>query len=1543
MRKRKFNLLSRVRKSFVTKVIALNLAFFMLFEIAWPTCALALSGGPSQPEAGGFQPVDTSDMVDMFSGDFKYNIPLMDMDGYPLNISYSGNVSMDAEASWVGLGWSFNPGAVNRSMRGVPDDYNGEGITKTNNLKPSRNFGITAGLTFEFFGIDPDLFSGTLSYNLGVNYSNYYGIGVEQSIGANIKGQYGPLDGGLGITSSSENGLTISPNIGLSLSKTKTKEEKETTTTSSGVVNLGIGSSFNTRAGVKQLSVSTSISANQTVTSNSAEKEMTDSHDYGLGASGSFDLGMPTYTPQVGMPMYNISISGNFQTGLAFFGLHPSGYIGGSYAGQKLISKTQVNPAYGYMNLENGQNNDFAILDFNRENDGEFTTNTPNLPVTSLTYDMYSVSGQGVGGSYRPFRSEIGHVFDPYTYSTSEGYSIGVEFGSSSVLHGAIDLSTNMSNTNSGRWATGNAAATSLRYGKKGSNIDHEKYYFKEANEKSVDSDPAYYANMGGDKAMRFKLNKTTEFNVTTNSQFVNDQNVTSTIPTATYRQKRDKRNQVIQPLTIREVKDNGMGVNAGYPVSSYASTTTLKHHIGEITSYGTDGMRYVYGLPAYNTMQKEVSFAVGTDIYGANGLTGNCLTGAVTYSGTDNSMNNTRGLDNSYNATETPAYAHSYLLTAVLSPDYIDADNIKGPSIGDMGYYTKFSYKTAYNNYRWRVPIEANLANYSEGLKTDGTDDKASYVYGTKELLYVEKIESKNYIAVFTTENRRDALGVTGENGGADISQPSQLLRKISFYGRKHYEEAIAAGQTPVPLKVAHFEYDYSLCTGIPNRSDAVALLNANETGTGKLTLKKVYFTYQNSNKARLSPYEFTYSTVNPNYDIKGYDRWGSYKPNTGGCSIASAMPNAEYPYAEQDNATANTNSAAWLLTKIDLPSGGIINVEYESDDYASVQHKRAMQMFKVIGFDNTVYPLGTSTDIADGTKRLLFELDPDMGTSAADLAEYFDGIKDVYFKCLMQMRPGKYDYVAGYAELDPGQFGTTVATVSTGGTLLCGYVKLKTVKFNDADGTGTRNPIVKTAIQFGRLHLQRFMYNNPAITDADNLGLALVNELLTSGLMASLIANTTEFLKGPNKYLYDNQSVGKGLVMRKSWIRLNNPDKHKKGGGNRVKTIKMNDNWATMDSGSQSFDYGQEYFYDSKENGTGASTGVAAYEPQMGNEENPWKQAISFTIENRLAPDNKMYQEEPLGESFFPAPNVGYGKVTVQNLTRKNGGGTKIVTRHATGKVVHEFYTAKDFPTIVRTTARDMERDKVNPFTIASLFNISSRDYLTATQGFSIECNDMHGKPKKQSVFQEDITTPITYVEYKYKQAPYVDGSFKLVNSVSTISPKGDVTTNNVGVFFDMVADMRESRSKAENTNVNINGDLMVIIVPIAIAPIPIPKKAKDETQFRSATTTKVIQKFGILDETIAKDLGSVVSTKNLAYDSETGEVLVTQTTTDFNDAVYSVNYPAHWYYDKGMGQAYKNLGLTVSHTFSSGVATHALNTIPVDDVICNSSPGT
>src|SRR5688572_1961044 len=97
--------------------MSVALAMVILFESIYPTCAMALTGGPSQPEVESFEPIGTSQMVDPFSGDFNYNVPLLDIDGYPVNLSYHSGITMDQEASWVGLGWNISPGVINRSMR----------------------------------------------------------------------------------------------------------------------------------------------------------------------------------------------------------------------------------------------------------------------------------------------------------------------------------------------------------------------------------------------------------------------------------------------------------------------------------------------------------------------------------------------------------------------------------------------------------------------------------------------------------------------------------------------------------------------------------------------------------------------------------------------------------------------------------------------------------------------------------------------------------------------------------------------------------------------------------------------------------------------------------------------------------------------------------------------------------------------------------------------------------------------------------------------------------------------------------------------------------------------------------------------------------------------------------------------------------------------------------------------------------------------------------------------------------------------------------
>jgi hypothetical protein len=181
--------------------------------------------------------------------------------------------------------------------------------------------------------------------------------------------------------------------------------------------------------------------------------------------------------------------------------------------------------------------------------------------------------------------------------------------------------------------------------------------------------------------------------------------------------------------------------------------------------------MRYVYGIPAYNTKQREVSFNTATREV-------TCSNGKVIYNpGVDNNFTNNLGKDKFFNAVETKPFAHSYLLTAVLSADYQDLTG-NGITEDDLGSYTLFNYTRVHENYQWRVPIGKNEANYSEGLLSDPSDDKGSYIYGTKEIWILHSVESKTMIAEFNYNNRdrKDGFGVKSENGEINESNNSLI-----------------------------------------------------------------------------------------------------------------------------------------------------------------------------------------------------------------------------------------------------------------------------------------------------------------------------------------------------------------------------------------------------------------------------------------------------------------------------------------------------------------------------------------------------------------------------------------------------------------------------------------------------------------------------------------------------------------------------------------------------------------------------------------------
>jgi hypothetical protein len=1579
-------ILTLIRDSKSLKMTTGLLALSFLFTMVAPSNSMALTGGPSQPEVNSFTPIGTSDMVDLFTGDLNYNIPLMDVGGYPLNISYSGGVTMDQEASWVGLGWNINPGVINRSMRSLPDDFKGDIVQKDFNMKPQTTVGLRGSGTAktEIFGKKLEL---GISYGLGVSYNNYQGFGYSQSIGADMQlfqESASDMTSSLGFSISRDNtGLSISPS--LNFSKTIKKAEGPDRKLSSG-----LGVTFNSREGLSNWSVDFA---------DGEYKRGTDTRTNGAKGSSSLSFVNNTYVPQLDMPRVNASLSLAFDPGFNFFGLFTAPVtISGYTSTQRLLRKHEGVPAFGYMHSEYGGKLDRAMLDFNREKDASFTHNTPNLPLTNFTHDIFSIAGQGIGGTFRPFRSDMGHVFDPLTTNISVGASASFEAGGGQLGELGTTLTGTVVHSHTGKWLTDNAAAHLLRFKAisevSPSNVDYEPYYLKQIGELTVESDEERFAQAGAFDPVQVPVVAGPGFQTEALGKYESQYNTQTYDPnTDTYnagglpvagnithdtREDRDRRNQSISTLDKTEARIAGL--------DRYISPEAKEHHIAEVNVLRNDGARYVYGIAAYNTIKEEISF-------NASGRSSDCTTGLVSYIDQDITVENDNGRDNYFNKITMPAYAHSYLLTAVLSHDYEDNDDTRGPSAGDYGSYTKFNYGSNNPNYNpsnpgeedrylpsiagydWRVPYQDHKANYSEGLKTDLKDQRGSIIHGKKDLWYINSIETKTHIAIFYLSEREDAHESGGVNGGLG-ARAMQKLDKIELYAKPDYQEGQTnPNYTAIPIKTVHFDYSYELCKNLPNNPNSPINGGSDYENSGKLTLIGVHFTYLNSNKGRLSDYEFNYADqnhdgtadINPDYHLKGYNIWGGYKPSTAtSCNaLDPILPNPEFAFVEQDKTVQDLYAMAWCLSSIELPSGGKLKMQYEADTYSLVQDKKAMEMLKIVGCGNG--PDALLADLEDGelselyhvgqadgdaNTYLYFKLDEPASSHQEVRDRYLRELEtegsQIYFRFLADLtNSGDYDYVEGWASIHDADRGGVVDDGS-GAPYDYGYIQVNPVPLGDDGGSATTNnhPVSKATWHYSRLHNPKLVY--PVGSINLNAGpLAQLQQIASSNIVTQII----NIFRGPNAELKD-QKFATNFVPNKSWVRLFTPDDNKLGGGCRVSQISLEDNWEFMSDDQNTLDvgaqYGQRYIYESDMK----SYGVATYEP-VGTKENPFVQPAGFSEERFLAPDDQHYMEKPFGESFFPSPSVGYRQVEVVDLNND------FVTRHGTGKTIHSFYTAYDYPTRVDQT--DLTPIVKKTSLAGQLLSLSVRDFMTVSQGYVIETNDMHGKSKSVRTYAEGQTDYISGIDYLYgtsftsqaQDANAAPGDIfegvevtqgSMDNRVAVINTDGTVEQKMVGVNFDIVNDFRESETVGVTAGVEPNLNIFLIGLILGFTPSVWPTFAYQKTRFRSATTTKVIHRYGVLREVVVHDKGSSASTENLAWDAETGEVLLTKTSNQFGDPLYNFNYPAHWTYDR-MGQAYKNISQVVATNVSATgkiteIGSYLGSLVPGDEVIYTST---
>lgn len=1562
-----FRVLSRFQK---------GIAFFLLFVFALSNNAWALTSGPSQPETQQFAPAGMDNMVDPFTGDFSYNIPLLDVGGYPVNLSYAAGVTPDQEASWVGLGWNLNVGAINRNIRGIADDFAGENIVTEHHIKPNQTFGITYTPMSGMLSKEIFTFPIGLNKSYNISYNTYTGFAFSKSISASFDGLISSrslgssFKLGVSLSTGSESGVGITPSVGLGISKSVNATE--------GTLNASIGFPFSSREGAKGMSMSTSFSA-------STKDSYGSGSVGGLSKSSFHGFSTPTYTTQVEHDVYSVNATLNVTPeDVKFLKDEPYVVIGGYYNGQFSRSDTETNPAYGYM-YEGATDDKQALLDFNREKDGGYNENTTNMPVTNHTYDIYSVQGEGISGTYRLFRGDVGTVGDNIHSEEAISPDLAVSGGfgqeaypiplSITSMKLGVDFMYSNSYTEAGRWTSNRVQnfANPLAV----DNSINQNVYFGKVGDMSPENSSAYYSEtLLEDNLYEYRISS---------GVVTGEHSPSGGIPNFNksgnnyLRTKRRNRTNSFSYLTADKAKDFAISPIYSYQLNTFSvsqSPTNVRrsetisypktelprknnrkkgHHVSEVRVTADNGSRYVYGIPVYNNVQHDVTFSVDGGEFGSSTRNTNIKSGLVSYGESDVTVNNSQGLENYYNRTILPPSASSYLLNYILSSDYVDSDGVPGPSDGDLGTYVKFNYSKTSDGYKWRTPFQEGKANFSDGLSGKSEDDKGSYSYGEKEVWYLHSIETRTHVAEFSLSDREDGLGVSGQRGGLDGSTLAEIpnanklkrLDKITLYAKPDKIN----GRNEA-LKTVYFKYNYSLCPQTPNSL---------APGGGKLTLEKIWFTYGNSNKGILNPYQFEYADtnfdgtmdVNFPYNSKNYDRWGNYKNQD---QNYNGINNEAFPYTIQNKVLTDQFAAAYSMTRIYTPTGGEMRIHYESDDYGYVQNEQAMRMYTIKGVSQHIDDVPSENlydDIGNVDEKLYLHIDLGEGFQATDDAaaktyfkdNYINGISNLQYRINIRIlgnSSDSYEYLTGYCLFDRED--ENIKLTSSGGRYNTAVVKLLPESLNR--GTKDIQPFVKNGWLYANMHYNREM--NGSVTTTSTSVVELV------GVLTSYINGILEFAFGFRHFMAGG-SNSKTIRASKSFVRMNAHDKIKLGGGHRVKAIVMFDRWNDMLSDREKNNsslspkdqsgYGQIYKYTIQEGTRTISSGVAAYEPIIGGEENPLRKLVRTTDHVPLAPDKEYYSETPFGESFFPSPTVGYStvrtipvKVSGENYTIGQSASTDLAS-NGTGYVQQEFYTAKDFPTLTSHTSLDPYRDKTSDL---NPFKFLSYDYVFGTQGYLIELNDMHGKARSTKVMPDGDNNPISYVRYEYK----VNSSnpSRLDNNVPLVNKNLDIVsgTNEAGLSVDVVNDTRYSNTINVGGGGDLNVKVSIGITPYVPAPIIVPVVTlfpninNDATYFYSLTTTKVVNRYGILQKTIAQENGQTITTENLAWDEQTGEVLLTKVQNEFHDPLYSFTYPAYWAY-KSMGFAYQNEGL--QFTSVNAVKPHLLDG---DEVICRTNSG-
>jgi hypothetical protein len=1386
----------------------------------------------------------------------------------------------------------------------------------------------------------------------------------------------------LGYSSDTKGGVGFNRDFGLAVGREKPGGSSDI---SGG---LSFSKSTNSRHGVLGQSVSLGLSYLRT---GSSDKTLS-LGGATIGSSTQITYGTMTSVPRISMN--SISSSNVFMID-GYVGVKTAGIVakvGGIYqnyetSGEVVLSsvKTIVEPAFGYLHSGKRANysvtNDytFPIMDFNRGSDFEYSEEMKNLPFSIQTFDVFHMNSSGMSGSFRAGRTDMGTYYEgEATNKLNEGASLLSDNNVDAINAGVLLTADPPSATIEIGYSSGIQKGTTVSKVwdtpmnftavSDGNNYD-PSVYFKAVGE-TTPNNLAAYDLLGGQNPNRFNVYQSSESIVSDHAMDFTSATFTPSSLNALGSKPviaTSFEPMIVSSLTASTYSSiNSIGFydrNGNYTIESRSSGIKEQNHISALKITSTNGVIFNYGIPSYSIKTNESTFSCseeGIDRW----YTPN--EGLITYLPNDDSYNNTSGKAHHYDNTEVPAYPTSFLLSSVVSSNYVDISH-DGPTLDDVGSYHKFEYIRQYDNsypYKWRFPISGYenepssnpRALLNRGFLSLSSDDVGAYSYGEKEVWYPQTIEGKNVIAVFELEDRQDAFSVLNKDGFLDDDKPLKRLKKISLYNLTDYKQNPGSA---VALQIVEFDYSYKLCLNAPGNLQTYAQDFPEKSG--KLTLERIWVYNGSSQEMAKNSIDFTYSTVNPSYSPLEMDRWGNYKQND------PAKPNDLFPYSIQDPTIANSNSSAWKLINISSVTAGEMSINYEADTYGYVQNKRAMRHFDISGMINLyqyhtimngAYWNPSGGDLSNEFRKdnydpnidiidpnffkkygkfeenfvpnniVVFKLESPIEASLYTKSEanqlvkgqYFkdptlDGdhyLKELYFNVMAQVKSGSQEMIPCFANISSDYSGL----FQTG----------------DADNNlvaiGVMPPLnSSSSYEYGYVALEMINVGKIEETkkkekkDEDILMLHPIQRFAIDFIRKNLpdivygtctscdgelsVDKKALFGKEMYKYFIDQGGYLRSITLNNSIVRLFDPNNSKFGGNSRVASVTVDDKWSdlSLEDINTNGSYTWGFKYPDRIN----ALGVASYEPRQGMDENSFYVWDTYFNKAKKFPDELNFNVMPIAQQLYPSEVVGYEKVIVE-MTAPN-------TAYK-GYLEYNFITNKELK--YTTKVHSSLLDKGAAVHKKSLLTGNTVDLFGMTQGYSVVTTDFHGKLRKVSL-KDSENKLISQSEYEY----YEPGEM-----VPMINRKGIVNNENVSQEFDIHLDSRKIND--ENTSRTLGLTLAFLwSIPIQISLYPTFSNATREKGFYSMCMVKHMNYSAMVKKVKTTNRASLNEAENLLYDRYSGDVILTSLNDEYNDKLYSLSYPSHWAYP-GLREIQTSFpsGTTGTMNSTTGVLTSAID---------------